>query len=189
MASGGTTQAAAAAAMAAAAMLADKRGKGKRGKRKADDMHDGMFPPPGMMGGGFPMQPWNNPYGNMNLMQQQYFHMMMAQQLAAAQQGCFNMNGMGSGDNEGGNQGNDVNGTPQKQFQGGMPFFPPYPMMGMPPQMMQNMPPNMNTHFQGDPEPMCQPIPNQMQSPPPQVNMNQSPVKRQENLDDPAAYN
>lgn len=176
MASGGTSHAAAEAALAAAMMVADKkRGeKEKRGgKRKMNDM-DGMFPPQGMMGEGFPMQQWNNPYVNMqpmNMMQQQYFHMMMAQQFAA-QQGGFNMNGQGSQDRDknGDNQESNDNITPQKQFQG-MPFFPPFPMMGMMPNMMQNMPPNMmSPNTQNMPNMMSQMIPNQMQPLPAQVN-------------------
>ena len=152
MASGGTTHAAAAAALAAAAMVQGNAKKGKRGKRKVDDMNDGMLT---SMGGmvdprNFPMQQWNN------MMQQQYLQMMMAQQFAA-QQGVFGnnfMNGPNSFRNNGNDQdsedangqdSSDMNGAPQRyqgnQFQGNMPFFP-FPMMGMP-FNMPNMPPNM----------------------------------------------
>jgi hypothetical protein len=174
MASGGTTHAAAAAALAAAAMLDGKKKRGKKGnKRKDADMEDGLMFPPNMMGAGFPSQPWNMnqpPFGNinmnmppMNMMQQQYFHMMMAQQFAA-QQGAFNnfmsgqqggnypnMNMMEGSDNHQDSPANDANNannnTPSRQqFQGNffggnntmnnLPYgFPPYPMMGMPPNM------------------------------------------------------
>ena len=137
---------AAAAAMAAAVM--EKQGKKRKAGEDMDPMSDvieGTMDP-----GSFEM---NRPYGNMpnmDVMMQQYFHMMMAQSLA---QGAFMnyMNGQAARNNNQG-QGNtdgqnpcDSNMTLQ-HFQGNMPFFP-FPMMGMSPnnmnQGMSMLPNNM----------------------------------------------
>lgn len=129
----------AAAAMAAAVM----EKQGKNNKRKAGDMDTSSA----MVGGTMDPRSFemNRPYSNMpnmDVMMQQYFHMMMAQSLA---QGAFMnyMNGQAASNNnqdqENTNDQNpgDANMTPH-HFQGNMPFFP-FPMMGMPPNMNQGM--------------------------------------------------